>query len=132
MSNFGSSLQKGWGETGQRSTEDKSDSWGQEHMAGETEGLGLFSQAKRKLRDELITAYGYLKRSYRDGGAELCSGTWGKRGNSHKLQLGRLRLDSRRMNLTEGSTACKRSPEGRGKNPYPWGVFKTWRKTALM
>lgn len=101
-------------------------------MAGETEGLGLFSQAKRKLRGGLITAYSYLKRSYRDGGAKLYSGTWFKRGNSHKLQLGKVGLDSRRMNLTEGSTACKRSLEGRGSNPYPWGVFKTWRKTALM
>lgn len=62
-------------------------------MAGETEGLGLFSQAKRKLSDGLITAYSYLKHSYRDHRAKLCSSTWYKRGNSHKPQLGRVRLE---------------------------------------
>lgn len=56
MTSLGPSLQKRWGGTEQRSTEGKSDSQGQEHMAGETEGLGLFSQAKRKLSDGLITA----------------------------------------------------------------------------
>ena len=57
------------------------------------ERLGLFSQAKRKLMDGLITAYSYLKHSYRDDGAKLCSGTWYKTGNSHKLQLRRVRLE---------------------------------------
>lgn len=99
------------GERLDRSTEGKSDSRGQEHVSGETEGLGLFSQAKRKLRDGLTAAYSYLKHGYRDSGAKLCSGTWCKRGNSNKLQLVRVRQDSRRMNLMEGRKACKRSLE---------------------
>jgi len=87
VTSFGPSLQKGWGETGKRSTEGKSDSQVQEHVAGGTEGLGLFSQAKRRLRDGLITAYSSLKHSYRDDGAKLRSGTRCQRHNSHKLSL---------------------------------------------
>lgn len=82
MASLGPSLQKGRGETGQRPTECNPDSHSQEHVAGETEGLHLFSQAE-----------GWANHSYGDGGVKLCSGAGCKRGNSHKLQLGRVRLE---------------------------------------
>jgi len=64
--------------------------------------LGLFSLEKRRLQDDLIAAFQYMKGAYRKDGEGLftrvCSDR--TRQNSRKLKEGRFRLDIRKKFFT--------------------------------
>ena len=59
--------------------------------------MGLFSLEKRRLQDDLIVAFQYLKQHYRKEGDRLFSRICGDRtrGNGFKLKEGIFRLDIR-------------------------------------
>ena len=72
---------------------------GLEHLSYEDRlrELGLFSLEKRRLREDLIAAFQYLKRAYKKAGDRLfnkpcCDRT---KGNDFILKEGRFRLDIR-------------------------------------
>ena len=70
---------------------------GVEHLSYEErlKDVGLFSLERRRLQKDLIVAYQYLKRAYKQEGDRLF--TWSDsdrtKGNSFKLKEGRFRLD---------------------------------------
>ncbi|KAK4829637.1 hypothetical protein QYF61_005848 [Mycteria americana] len=61
--------------------------------------LGLFSLEKKRLRGDLIEAFQYIKRAYKQDGEGHFTKAYSDRtrGNSFKLKEGRFRLDIRKI-----------------------------------
>jgi len=87
--------------------------------------LGLFSLEKRRLREDLITAFQYLKGAYRKDGENIfsracCNST---RINGFKLREGRFRLDiGKKFFYHEGGEALEQIAQRGSAGPFPGDI----------
>ena len=89
--------------------------------------LGLFSLEKRRLWDDLLAAFQYLKGAYKQEGSQLFERVDNSRtrGNGFKLKEGRFWLDVRGNFFTERVVRCWNScPERLWMPRPPLEVFK--------
>ncbi|GAB0182732.1 hypothetical protein GRJ2_000738500 [Grus japonensis] len=108
---------------------------GLEHLSYEDRlrELGLFSLEKRRLQEDLIAAFQYLKGAYRKSGEGVFTRAWSDRtrGNVFKLKEGQFRLDVRKKFFTVRVVRhWKRLPREAVDAPL-LEVFKTKLNEAL-
>ena len=109
---------------------------GLEHLSYEDRlrELGLFSLEKRRLWDDIIAAFQYLKGAYKQEGSQLFTrmDNSRRRGNGFKVKEGRCKLDIRGKFFSERVVRCWNSCPERLWMPRPsLEVFKARLDGAL-
>jgi len=84
--------------------------------------LGLFSPETRRFWGDLIAAFQYFNRAYRNAGKELFSWS-GQGGNHFKLKVAMFRLEIRKKSFTQGGEALEHIAQ-RSWIPHPWSCSR--------
>ena len=86
----------------------------------------MFSLEKRRLQGDLIAAFQYLKRAYKQEGSQLFERADNSRtkGNGYKLKEGRFRLDVRGKFFTMRVVRCSNKLPREVVDASPLEVFK--------